>query len=307
MEPKLFESITEFPDPDAKERYDALIGLDAAKERLEKEAEAMLRPDLLEKWSMQMHGSRLPALDLLAHRPPLIIFAGDVGTGKSALSNSFGDRLARATDLPVYLYSLSLGTRGAGVVGDMTKLVTEAFHQFRTKCPKAPRDGRRPTGAAILLIDEADSLAQSRELAQMHHEDRVGVNALIRGIDEVAQARLCCLIVMCSNRLGAMDPAIRRRAAAVFEFQRPSLPLRKQLLASNLINSGLSDAEIDRLADQLGETAQRSYGYTFSDITQKFLPSLILGAYPASKITAKLARDVIAATPPTPPFKSEES
>ena len=47
-------------------------------------------------------------------------------------------------------------------------------------------------------------MAQSRELGQMHHEDRAGVNALIRGVD---------YLVMCTNRLEALDHAvpIRRR------------------------------------------------------------------------------------------------
>ena len=40
----------------------------------------------------------------------------------------------------------------------------------------ASRSGR---GAVILLVDEADALAQSREAAQMHHEDRAGVNAFL--------------------------------------------------------------------------------------------------------------------------------
>ncbi|MBN8708123.1 MAG: AAA family ATPase [Verrucomicrobia bacterium] len=171
MEQKLFESIVEFPDPEAQERYASLIGLDEAKERLEKEAESILRPDLLEEWSKKHHGKRLPALDLLGRRPPLIIFAGDVGTGKTELSSTFGDCLARRTGIPVQLFSLSLRARGAGFVGDMTKLITEALQVFRSKCPKAPTTGKKPTGAAILLIDEADSLAQSRELAQMHHEE----------------------------------------------------------------------------------------------------------------------------------------
>ncbi|OJV10108.1 MAG: hypothetical protein BGO12_13690 [Verrucomicrobia bacterium 61-8] len=305
MEQKLFESIVEFPDPEAQERYASLIGLDEAKERLEKEAESILRPDLLEEWSKKHHGKRLPALDLLGRRPPLIIFAGDVGTGKTELSSTFGDCLARRTGIPVQLFSLSLRARGAGFVGDMTKLITEALQVFRSKCPKAPTTGKKPTGAAILLIDEADSLAQSRELAQMHHEDRVGVNALIRGIDEIALAKLSCLIVMCSNRLDSMDPAVRRRAAATFEFKRPPLELRSKLLHSNLAGSGLSESDLETIAKLLGDSTGRDYGYTYSDITQKFLPSLVLAAYPSAKITMKLAKDVVAKTPPTPPFKSE--
>jgi hypothetical protein len=44
MSDVLFEQILNFPDPDALKRYNGLVGVDATKERLEKEAEVMLRP-----------------------------------------------------------------------------------------------------------------------------------------------------------------------------------------------------------------------------------------------------------------------
>lgn len=298
----LFDDVASFPDPDMHERYEALVGLDEMKERIEKEAEALLRPDLLEKWSKEKHGSRLAALDLLCRRPPLFIFAGDVGTGKTELATTFGDRLARMTHLSVELYPLSLRARGSGAVGEMTRLISEAFRHLKTHCPK-PVAGKKPTGAVILLIDEADALAQSRELAQMHHEDRAGVNALIRGIDDIAAARLPCLTILCSNRLNALDPAVRRRAAAVFEFTRPTLEFRKSLLTKQLAGADLSKADIDAIADELGETRGRKYGHTFSDITQRFIPSLVLAAYPSHRITRNLALEVASNTLPTPPFK----
>jgi AAA+ superfamily predicted ATPase len=301
----LFDTVRTFPEPDALERYGSLIGLDRIKERLEKEAEIMLRPDLVEKWSRDNHGCKLQALDLLQRRPPLFIFAGDVGTGKTELGMTFGDHLARSTKINVELFCLSLRARGTGAVGEMTKLISDAFRHLLKVCHKAPTHGKKATAATILMIDEADSLAQSRELAQMHHEDRAGVNALIRGIDDMANAKLSCLIVMCTNRLSALDPAISRRAAALFEFARPTQELCKHLIETQLAGAGFSKAEFESLAHHLGETKTRGYGYTFSDITQRFVPSLILAAYPKGKITRQLALDVIADTAPTAPFKSQ--
>jgi AAA+ superfamily predicted ATPase len=197
-----------------------------------------------------------------------------------------------------------LRARGSGAVGEMTRLISDAFRHIRSHCPK-PVAGKKPKGAAILLIDEADALAQSRELAQMHHEDRAGVNALIRGIDDIANAKLPCLIIMCSNRLSALDPAVQRRAAATFEFTRPTLEFRQNLLSAQLDGADLSKADIDAIAKELGPTKERKYGHTFSDITQRFIPSLVLSAYPTRKITRDLALQVVDETPPTPPFKSE--
>lgn len=301
----LFESIHSFPDPDALDRYQRLVGLDEVKERLEREAEAMLRNDLLESWSQKFHGGRIPALEAFERRPPLFIFAGDVGTGKTELAMTFGDRIARETRIDVEMYSLSLRSRGSGAVGEMTKLVSEAFRIVKEKSPKRPATGKKPSGALLLVIDEADSLAQSRELAQMHHEDRAGVNALIRGIDELAATKLPVLTVMCTNRLGALDPAVRRRAAAVFEFTRPSVELRVRLLEQNFNGTSLSSKELAKLAEELGPTKAREYGFTFSDITQRFVPSVVLAAYPNEAITFEVAAAVLKKTFPTPPFQEK--
>jgi len=192
-----------------------------------------------------------------------------------------------------------------GHVGEMTTLISDAIQLFRKKCPKLPTGGKAPKGAALLLIDEADAIAQSRELAQMHHEDRAGVNALIRGIDDIAQDHLAGLIIMCSNRLSAIDPAIRRRAAAVFEFTRPGLPLRLKLLAERLSGTDLSEKDLKEIAEEMGETATRPYGYSCSDITQRFIPALVLEAYPNGKITVSLATRVLGEQQPTPPFISQ--
>lgn len=303
MNPNLFENVLVFPNSEYPERYEALVGLDEIKQRLEKEAETLIRPDKLEAWSKKHHGSKLKVLDTLMRRPPLFIFAGDVGTGKTELSLTFGDRIARLADIDIELFSLSLNTRGSGAVGEMTRLITEAFRELKARCPK-PHSGKKPTGAAILVIDEADSLAQSRELAQMHHEDRAGVNALIRGIDEIAASKLPCIVVMCTNRLDSLDPAVRRRAAATFEFERPNQEFREKILKDNLGGTDITNAELIKLAEQLGESHGRKYGYTFSDITQRYLPSLILSAYPNHAISYDLAIKLAKQIPPTPPFKS---
>lgn len=305
MSDGIFEQVQNYPNPGAMKRYNALVGLDAMKERLEKEAETMLRPDLLQKWSKEKHDQNIVALQTLLERPPLFIFAGDVGTGKTELAMSFGDRLARNTDIDVELYSLSLRARGSGLVGEMTTLISEAIRVFRTKCPKLPAHGKKPTGAAILLIDEADAIAQSRELTQMHHEDRAGVNALIRGIDDIAKANLAGLIIMSTNRVGAVDPAIRRRAAAVFEFTRPNKELRLKLLSLKLAGTGLSERDLSEISDSMGENKKREYPYTCSDITQRFVPSLVLAAYPDQKITKALALEVVEEIQPSPPFTAE--
>jgi tRNA A37 threonylcarbamoyladenosine biosynthesis protein TsaE len=47
-----------------------------------------------------------------------VILAGDVGTGKTAISETVGDAVARQEKIVATLYPLSLATRGSGKVGE---------------------------------------------------------------------------------------------------------------------------------------------------------------------------------------------
>ena len=141
------------------------------------------------------------------------MFAGDVGCGKTALAESFGCDLADSLDLPVFLYRLKLTARGSGLVGEMTTLIGDAFAHLLTQGRKA-RGASGPGSVFILVVDEADALAQSRAAEQMHHEDRAGVDALLAGVDTLAGEAVPVLVVLCTNRERAPrpgGPAPRRR------------------------------------------------------------------------------------------------
>lgn len=297
MNSDLFELVLELPDPTQKRRYDSLVGLDDVKDRLLREAQVLLDSSALEKWSVNFHGDRLPVCDTMSDRPPMFLFAGDVGTGKTVLAESFGDEVARRWKRPILLFRLSLSSRGSGAVGEMTQLLAAAFDEVRTTA--------RSGGGAIMLIDEADALAQSREAAQMHHEDRAGVNALIRGLNSLTEQNLPVLVVLATNRLGAIDPAVRRRAAAVFTFDRPNDAQRQQAIEILAAGIGLTATDIDRLVDLTGPTRSRPWGYTFSDLYLGLFPSAILTAFPDRPLSADILLATAQEIDPTPPFVEE--
>jgi AAA+ superfamily predicted ATPase len=299
----IFEEVREYPDPAAARRFASLVGLDDMKERLLKEGQLLLDPDSLAAWSNKYHRQKSKIIDLFRDRPPLFIFAGDVGTGKTILAETFGDAIAREAEISVTLYALSLNARGTGAVGEMTSLLSAAFSEVKQAAKRGAGRGGKHNSGIILLIDEADALAQSRELGQMHHEDRAGVNALIRGVDDLAAGNLPAIVVMCTNRLEALDPAVRRRAAVTFTFTRPNDAQRLAFLKPVLEELGFSSQQIHALVVATGATNGRSYGYTYSDLAQRLLPGLVLAAYPSNPITYDLAMEVVERHPPTPPFR----
>ena len=299
----LFEERVAFPDPDARERLARLVGLDAHKTRLARMLAVLINPQSVRSWLDSYHPGATTIVDLMMRRPPLIIHFGDVGTGKTELAETIGDYVARQQRISINLFPLRLSTRGEGRVGEMTKLLSSAFDSTIAEARKLKSPNGDSRGAVILLIDEADALAQSREAAQMHHEDRAGVNTLVRGIDRIAVARLPAAVIMCTNRIDSIDPAIKRRAADILRFERPNRKQRYALLTDPLSELGFSPSQIDQLVAATGPTSKHGHGFTYSDLTQRLLPNIILDSYPNQAVEPSQALQVTKETTPTKPFE----
>lgn len=300
---ELFERRIVYPDPDAQARLNRLVGLDDQKTRVAKALGVLINPAGIEAWVKKHHPAAISILKSVLQRPPLVVMAGDVGAGKSELAETIGDAVARQENIEITLFPLSLSTRGQGRVGEMTQLISAAFDYTVDAARKLKNASGKARGAVILLVDEADALAQSREAAQMHHEDRAGVNAFIRGVDRLSNAQLPAAVIMCTNRLGALDPAVKRRAADILTFSRPTDVQRHAVLDEPLRQLGFSKGQIDAMVAATGVGKDRPHGFTFSDLTQRLLPAIVLSAYPAQAVDAALALEHAQKIVPTPPFQ----
>ena len=302
---QLFDNRITLPDLPARDRLARLVGMDDEIESLAKLLGVLIYPSRLDKWAEKYHKNAPTILAHVKRRHPLVIIAGDVGTGKTELAETIGDRVARQEKIKITLYPMSLSARGSGLVGEMTRLISSAFDHVVEDVKKITR---KKTGeyvaGAILLIDEADAIAQSRENSQMHHEDKAGVNALIRGLDLIRRDSMPAAVIMCTNRLSAVDPAVRRRAANIFCFRRPNIEQRKFVFTESFKGIGFTDEQINQLVKLSGKSKEKP-AFTFSDITERFMYAVVMDAYPDKAIEFERAEEMLENMEPTPPFTEE--
>lgn len=271
-QPSIFDSETALPSEALAKREKTLLGFAARYERVHAQLRLLLNIGDLGDWNRKHHHGKLVICDLIAEQYPFVIFSGDVGTGKTAMAECIANRLvAEARSEDSILFKLSNRVRGGGMVGEMGTLIAEAFRKVIQSAGKHRR--------AILVIDEGDSLGASRAQDHSHHEDKVAVNTVIQGIDDLRQYGGRIVVILCTNRLSALDPALRRRAAIIEAFKRPSDDERRQLFTMDLAGMGLAAAQI---ADLVAMTAARGGkpAWTYSDIRTRLYPAALAKAYP---------------------------
>ena len=100
----LFGAVEEFPNDSAQERFDGLVGIDSIKRQVAAEAHALLDPGIVEAWSTRAHRAVIPAVRDVTSRTALVVLGGDVGTGKTELAETVGDRIARDLGKKVTLF-----------------------------------------------------------------------------------------------------------------------------------------------------------------------------------------------------------
>lgn len=297
----LFELEVPLPDTRLTAQAQRLVGFKARYERMHQNLRLLIDKDGLEAWSKKYYRKHIALIDSLLDRYPLVVFHGDVGTGKTATAEASANALAKELGKEAMLFKLSTQVRGSGNVGEMSTLINQAFEIVGQVAGKAK--------LSFLIIDEADSLAASRSGNQSHHEDKVAVNTLIQKIDDVRRFSGRVLVILCTNRFNALDAAIVRRVAYDEEFCRPDVTERRELFNLDCEGLGLSASVIEELVELTGPQGPHKLGFTFSDIRTRLLPEALAQAYPSRKMEhGDLIKAVSRVTPspliePTEPRK----
>jgi SpoVK/Ycf46/Vps4 family AAA+-type ATPase len=249
------------------DRFNALMGLKSQKQQLLQNLKLIMEQGEIETWKKAHHKGGLTFLDSHFKLPPLILLSGDVGCGKTELATCIANPLAVELKKIVKVFEAPSDIRGKGLVGELSGRITAAFDQVI--------DQVEDNEVGILIIDEADALANSRADGQQHHEDRAGVNALIKELDRIRKYQKQIAVLFITNRSKAIDPAIIRRAAIEIKFARPAEPEILeiiQFLTTGIANNG----EVENLVQKC---MNKEIPYTFSDLFQKVAFQSVIGAY----------------------------
>jgi SpoVK/Ycf46/Vps4 family AAA+-type ATPase len=252
---RLIETI--HPTKEGMNAFDALFGIEAIKESLTDELMLILDRKRLENWERRHHGGGLGILKAGKSTLPLILLSGDVGCGKTALASCVATPVARALDQRIVCLETPSDIRGGGHVGEVSSRITDAFTQAKSRAAEV--------GRAILVIDEADDLATGRGQMQAHHEDRAGVNVLIKQINQLATSSAPIALIIITNRPDALDPAVLRRAALRLNFQRPSEAARMAVFKRLLQGTNATEVQLQELV----KLTARTPPYTYSDLTDR--------------------------------------
>jgi SpoVK/Ycf46/Vps4 family AAA+-type ATPase len=291
----LFELELELPNEKIAAAAKRLVGFEDRYRRLQRDVQLLSDPQELTDWSKKFHKHELALSTAIFDRYPLVIFAGDVGTGKTATAEGACDRLSRESKKEAMLFKLSTRVRGSGKVGQMSTLLNEAFEVVAKQAGK--------TRQSFLIIDEADSLASTRDTAQSHHEDKVAVNTIIQKVDDLRRHNGRILVFLCTNRAGALDPAIVRRAARTEIFERPNEREREELFRMDLAGLNIKDPTIQELVKLTGARDGQP-PFTFSDLRAKLLPDALCRAFPSRALTDEDFLNAAKEVRPSPAVKN---
>lgn len=173
--------------------------------------------------------------------PRGVLFYGPPGTGKTLLARLLAESCSvPGTGRNVAFFMKNGSDCLSKWIGEAEKNLRKLFHKARERQP------------AIIFFDEIDGLAPERtgKQDQGHISLVATLLALMDGLDERGNV----VVIGATNRLGSLDPALRRpgRFDREFFFDLPSRQTRRDIL--RIHTSGWdplpAEALLDRLADE---------------------------------------------------------
>jgi AAA+ superfamily predicted ATPase len=281
------------PQDDAQQRYDGLIGIDNQKDALLSELVTIFNPTHLIEWQKKHHPKGLPIVSRFNKTLPLIALTGEVGCGKTELAHSIASPLAKTLDARVIVLETPSNIRGNGMVGELSNRITEVFTIAKSKIPSR--------GYGILIIDEADDLATDRDQNQAHHEDRAGLNVLIKQVDQLKNGGIKLAVILITNRLAVLDPAVRRRFSLELTFHRPTGEALISVFKKILEGTTFSEGDIK---DLCAICSKKENAFSYSDLFLRVARQALISARKADvPFGFNIVKKILEETTPSPLIK----
>lgn len=281
---------TKHPDKRAEEIFENLIGIEKQKKELVATVTFLFDKERIAKWSRRHHRGGLPFVDQVIADTPLVILSGEVGCGKSALAHSVGTPIAKELKKRLTCFETPSDIRGGGRVGELSARVTSAFQQSKARI--------RGDELGLLIIDEADDLATSRSQNQAHHEDRAGLNVLVKQIDSISSDKINLVVFLITNRVTVLDPAVMRRASLHLTFRRPNKMERGKVFEYLFRGIELSEKDLEKLVDASEKGATP---FSYSDLINRVAKQAVFKAVELDKpFSPEVYSNVLKETQPSP-------
>ncbi|HUL62950.1 MAG TPA: CDC48 family AAA ATPase [Methanocella sp.] len=209
--------------------YEDIGGLREEVQRVREMIELpMKHPELFQRLGID------PPKGVLLHGPP--------GTGKTLLAK------AVANECGAEFYSIAGPEIMSKYYGESEQRLREIFENARDSSP------------SIIFIDELDSIAPKREEVTGEVERRVVAQLLtmMDGLEERGQV----VVIGATNRLDAIDPALRRagRFDREIEIGVPDAPDRLEILQIHTRGMPLENVDLERIA-------ATSHGFVGADLS----------------------------------------
>ncbi|KAL5345497.1 hypothetical protein ACLOAV_009247 [Pseudogymnoascus australis] len=159
----------------------------------------------------------------------LILLSGPPGTGKTSLSTSLAQKLSIRMNKnfgETILFQLNAATLLSHYFGQSAVKIHSIFEAL------AAQSAELPNTLMVLLIDEIESLAASRETASARSEVHDAVratNALLTGFDMVTDSANV-FIICTSNLISSLDAAFVDRCSRHINIPQPSSAARYEIL-----------------------------------------------------------------------------